>query len=114
MSRVDAPDFLRFIRQERNKRVARNSSRPILIPDSGIVPNFPPELNKAKKPQSIDGITKYAASERRRNIGAKPQGAQRFPQSVQRLGGYAKAPINRTTQGNSIRIGYIPTSQKNR
>lgn len=111
MSAIDNPNFVRFVRAERNKRVQRNSSKPIHIPDSGIIPNFPPSLNKARTPQSIDGLGKFTATQRRRNQGAKPQGAQRFPMSVPKLGGYVKISSQIRPKGNSIRNGYVEHSR---
>jgi len=111
MSRIDHPDYIRFVRKERNLRVKRNSSKPIIIPSSGIIPNFPPELNKKSTPQGIDGITRFHQNDRKRNVGAKPQGSQRFPRAVPAMGGYVKVGANVHPKGNSIRQGYIEHSR---
>ena len=111
MSRIDQASYVKFVREERNKRVHRNSSKPIIIPDSGIIPRFAAELNRGKQPQSISGLSKFQVKQFHRNIGAKPQGAQRFPQSVPKLGGKAKIPLSASGTGNGVRIGYVPNNR---
>jgi hypothetical protein len=111
MSRVDNVNYLKVLQQERKSRVNRNSTRPVLVPNGSALPNFPVQLNKAKQPIK-NGLSRVKPFTHKRNIGAQPQGAQRFPKAVKSLGGAAKVPESACNKGNSIRIGYIANGSR--
>ena len=82
MSQIDDSRYRRQIRQQLDMRARRNAQTPVMLPDSGVIPRFPADLNRAKQPTNLGTTSFYQYQKARQNQGSRPQGSQRFPKSV--------------------------------
>lgn len=82
MSQLDDSRYRRQVRQQLEMRTKRNSTAPVMIPDSGVIPRFLNKVNGTAQPTQLGTTAFYQFRKSKENQGAKPVGSQRFPKSV--------------------------------
>lgn len=85
MSQLDDPIYQNRIREQIKQRTNRNSKKPIILPDSGVIPYFPAKINGGQQPNNLGHTGFYQYGKSTVNQGSKPVGKQRLPLSSQSL-----------------------------